>query len=59
VAAAGALVPVTLGCLLLFIAGAMDDPGRARLVAIFCCLVPGLLMGVASIFGGLRYSRQK
>jgi hypothetical protein len=59
VGAVGAVIPILLACVLLWIAGGMDSPGNTRLLAIFCCLLPGLLMGAAAVLGGMRYSRKQ
>ena len=51
----GAVIALLAACIFLWIGGTADDPGSTRLWAIFCCLVPSLLMGAAAILGGTRY----
>jgi hypothetical protein len=55
----GALIPLLLACILLAFAGEADDPATTRLVALFCCLLPGLLMGAAAFLGGRQYFRKR
>jgi hypothetical protein len=59
VGAMGAVIPLFAACILLWVAGNTQDPSSTRLWAIFCCLLPGLLMGVAAVVGWKRYFRKK
>jgi hypothetical protein len=53
-----ATLSLFLACILLLVAADAGDSG-IRLMAIFCCLVPGLLMGAAAFLGGRQYFRKR
>lgn len=53
-----ATLSLFLACLLLLVAADAGD-AELRLVGIFCCLVPGLLMGAAGFVGGRQYFRKR
>jgi len=53
-----ATLTLFLACILLLVAADAEDSG-IRLMAIFCCLVPGLLMGAAAFLGGRQYFRKR
>jgi hypothetical protein len=53
-----AALSLFLGCILLFLTSDGESP-EMRLVAIFCCLVPGVLMGAAAFLGGRQYFRKR